>query len=75
MPLLCLLNIYSYEKYEQSVEINFMFPDGTSKPHPALIVSNNDLQEAEGFIYLCKYCYVLNDEMLTVPMAKNRKVI
>lgn len=52
-----------------------MFPDGTSKPHPALIVSNNDLQEAEGFIYLCKYCYVLNDEMLTVPMAKNRKVI
>ena len=42
-------------KYEQRdiVEINFMFPDGTSKPHPALIVSNNELQETEGFIYLC----------------------
>lgn len=33
-------------KYEQRdiVEINFLFPDGTSKPHPALIVSNNELQ-------------------------------
>ena len=42
-------------KYEQRdiVEINFVFPDGTSKPHPALIVSNNELQEVEGFIYLC----------------------
>ena len=36
-------------KYEQRdiVEINFVFPDGTSKPHPALIVSNNELQMAE----------------------------
>ena len=54
MPPLCSLNTYDM-KYEQRdiVEINFVFPDGTSKPHPALIVSNNELQEAEGFIYLC----------------------
>ena len=34
-------------KYEQQdiVEINFLFPDGTFKVHPALIVSNNELQE------------------------------
>lgn len=35
------------------VEISFMFPDGTFKPHPALIVSNDELQEDEGFIYRC----------------------
>lgn len=72
-------------KYEQRdiVEINFVFPDGTSKPHPALIVSNNELQEVEGFIYLCmisskaynpEYNYVLSDEMLTVPMVKQNEV-
>ena len=40
-------------KYTQRdiVEINFMFPDGAFKAHPALIVSNDELQETEGFIY------------------------
>lgn len=68
-------------KYTQRdiVEINFMFPDGTFKPHPALIVSNDELQETEGFIYLClissksynsQYCYTLTDEMLTSPLQK-----
>ena len=68
-------------KYEQKdiVEINFLFPDGTFKVHPALIVSNNQLQETEGIIYLCmissksynpQYCYELQDNMLTKPMSK-----
>lgn len=72
-------------KYRQRdiVEINFMFPDGTSKPHPALIVSNDELQEVEGYIYLClisskdynpEYSYPLSDEMLTVPMVKQSYV-
>lgn len=61
------------------VEISFMFPDGTFKPHPALIVSNDELQEDEGFIYLCmisskaynpQYNYPLTDQMLTEPMMK-----
>ena len=61
------------------VEINFMFPDGTFKPHPALIVSNDELQETEGFIYLClissktyhnQYSFPLTDEMLTQPLQK-----
>ena len=35
------------------VEVNFLFPDGTFKPHPAIIVSNDQLQEDEdGMIYL-----------------------
>lgn len=72
-------------KYEQRdiVEVNFMFPDGTFKSHPALIVSNNELQENEGYIYLCmistkdynpQYTFALGDEMLTKPMPKKSYV-
>ncbi|MDO4823346.1 MAG: type II toxin-antitoxin system PemK/MazF family toxin [Bacteroidales bacterium] len=68
-------------KYHQQdiVEVSFMFPDGTFKPHPALIVSNDELQEDEGFIYLCmisskaynsQYNYTLTNEMLTKPLMK-----
>ena len=65
------------------VEVNFLFPDGTFKPHPALIVSNDELQEEEGFIYLClissknykpQYCYELRNEMMTTPLAKKSYV-
>lgn len=72
-------------KYHQSdiVEVNFLFPDGTFKPHPALIVSNDELQEDEGFIYMCmisskaynqQYNYTLTDEMLVSPMQKQSYV-
>ena len=72
-------------KYTQQdiVEINFMFPDGTFKPHPAVIVSNNELQQEEGFIYLCmisskaynpQYNFELSDNMLTTPMSKQSYV-
>ena len=72
-------------KYSQRdiVEINFLFPDGSFKPHPAVIVSNNELREKEGFIYLCmisskpynpEYCYELDDEMLTAPLMKRSYV-
>lgn len=41
-------------KYHQRdvVEINFLFPNGAMKPHPAIIISNDLLQEVEGFVYL-----------------------
>ena len=72
-------------KYSQRdiVEINFLFPDGSFKPHPAVIVSNDELQDNEGYIYLFmisskpynpEYCYELDDEMLTVPMLKKSYV-
>ena len=36
-------------KYSQRdiVEVNFLFPDGTFKVHPAIIISNDVLQEDE----------------------------
>lgn len=38
------------------VEVNFLFPDGTFKPHPAIIVSNDELQEDEmGFVVSGSY--------------------
>ena len=64
-------------KYHQNdiVEVNFLFPDGTFKPHPAIIVSNDQLQENEdGMLYLVlitsndtlsmQYSYPLTDDMV-----------
>ncbi len=63
--------------YQQGdiVEVNFLFPDGTTKPHPAIIVSNDTLQEDEfGLVYLVlisskgnihpQYSYPLRGDML-----------
>jgi len=62
-------------KYKQAdiVEINFMLPDFQFKPHFAVIVSNNELNEKEDFFYLVlissktyfpEYSYPLTDEMI-----------
>lgn len=64
-------------KYSQRdiVEVNFLFPDGTLKVHPAIIISNDGLQEDEfGLVYLVlitsnldlnpQYSYLLSNEML-----------
>ena len=72
-------------KYTQRdiVEINFLFPNGDFKPHPAVIVSNDELQEIEGFIYLVlvssknynnQYSYRLTDDMLTCKLSKQSYV-
>ena len=64
----------------QIVDINFLFPDGKMKPHPAIIVSSEELYEIEGFFYCVlistkdynkEYVYELEDQMLTKPL--NRK--
>ena len=68
-------------KYHQGdiVEVNFLFPNGIFKPHPALIVSNDELQETEDIIYLClisskdynqQYCFPITDDMTTVHFEK-----
>jgi mRNA-degrading endonuclease toxin of MazEF toxin-antitoxin module len=72
-------------KYIQGdiVFVNFLFPTGESKEHPAIIVSNDELQEDEGFFYLVmissnsmspKYYYELTDEMLTLKLPKKSYV-
>ncbi len=72
-------------KYHQRdvVEINFLFPNGSMKPHPAIIISNDELQEVEGFVYLVlisskayndQYSYPLTDEMLSFKMNKKSYV-
>jgi len=54
------------------VNVEFNFPDGKSKNHFAIVVSNNELTEAEGFVYLVlitskdynsDYYYELDNEM------------
>ena len=70
-------------KYQQRdiVEVNFLFPDGTCKVHPALIVSNDGLQEDEyGLLYLAlissngkinpQYSYPISSGMTSFEFAK-----
>ena len=54
------------------VNVNFNFPDGQSKNHYAIVVSNNELTESEGFVYLVlitskdynsDYYYELDNDM------------
>ena len=73
-------------KYRQRdiVEVNFLLPDGKLKPHMALVVSNDELQEDDGILYLAlissknympKYTYSLKNEMLTKPFAMRSYVV
>ena len=66
------------------VEVNFLFPDGKMKPHMAVVVSNDELNENEGFFYLAmissknynpQYTFELNDDMLSVPLELKSYVI
>ena len=66
------------------VEVNFLFPDGKMKPHLAVVVSNNELNENEGFFYLSmissknynpQYTFELNNEMLSKPLKLKSFVI
>jgi mRNA-degrading endonuclease toxin of MazEF toxin-antitoxin module len=72
-------------KYKQAeiVELNFMLPDFKTKPHLAVIVSNNELNEKEDFFYAVlitskpyfpEYTYPLTDEMLTFKLSKKSYV-
>jgi len=55
------------------VHVEFIFPDGKVKKHYAIVVSNNDLMEDEGFVYLVlitskdynsDYYYELSNDMI-----------
>lgn len=70
-------------KYHQRdvVEINFPIPGEGNKVHPAIIVSNDELQDIEGFVYLVmisskdfafnrQYSYPLSNDMLSFKLEK-----
>lgn len=68
-------------KYNQRdvVEISFDLPDGSYKIHPCIIVSTNELQEAEDFFYVVmlstkrhnpEYIFEITPEMLTYQTDK-----
>jgi len=72
-------------KYHQGdiVEVNFLFPNGVQKPHPALIVSNDELYENEDFFYLClisskdynpQYSFAITNDMVSIPFDKQSYV-
>jgi len=66
------------------VEVNFLFPDGKVKPHMAVVVSNDELNEYEGFFYLAmissknynpQYTFELKNEMLSKPLKLKSYVV
>lgn len=63
------------------VELEFPIPGGGYKVHPAIIISNDELQVIEGFVYVVmisshdfsysrQYSYHLSDEMLSFSLEK-----
>ncbi len=66
-------------KQRDIIELNFLMPDGKSKPHPAIVISNNELIDDEGFFYCCmistkdynpQYTFELHDSMLLKPLSQ-----
>ena len=66
------------------VEVNFLFPDGKMKPHMAVVISNDELNENEGFFYLAmissknynpQYTVELTNEMLSKPLQLKSYVV
>ena len=67
----------------QIVDINFIFPNGQLKPHPAIIISSEELYNIEGFFYCVlisskeynkSFSFELTDNMITKPMSKKSYV-
>ena len=61
------------------VEVNFQMPEGSFKPHPCLVMSNDELFEDEEFFYgllmttknyFPKYTIKVTPEMLTKSTAR-----
>jgi len=66
-------------KQRDIIELNFLMPDGICKPHPAIVMSNNELFEDEGFFYCCmistktynpQYIFALDNSMLIKPLVQ-----
>ena len=66
------------------VEVSFLFPDGKIKTHMAVVISNKELTENEGFFYLAmissknynpQYTFELKDEMLSNPLKLKSYVV
>jgi mRNA-degrading endonuclease toxin of MazEF toxin-antitoxin module len=61
------------------VELNFELPNGKFKTHPALVISNKNVLDAEDIFYAVmissksfndEFTFELKDEMLTKPLSK-----
>ena len=61
------------------VEVNFELPNGKLKVHPALVISNQSVTEAEDIFYALmisskeyndEFTFELTNQMLTKPMNK-----
>lgn len=65
------------------IEVNILLPDGSFKPHPCLVLSNNDINHYEGvFIGVMfssiptqdDYTFNLTSNMFVKPLKKKTQV-
>ncbi len=61
------------------IELNYELPNGKFKAHPALVISNSNVLEAEDIFYAVmissnpmneEFNFELNNSMLTKPLSK-----
>ena len=72
--------VVSSVEQREIVEVPFIMPDGSILPHPALVISRNELQEDEdGMFYAVlistknhfpEYTIKIQDEWLNKPLGK-----
>ena len=55
------------------VEVNYLFPNGITKPHMAIVISNDDLQAAEDFFYLAMISSKNYNPQYTFPLEDSNK--
>lgn len=60
-------------KQREIVEVPFVLPDGSIKPHPALVISREDLQDYEdGLFYAVLVSTKNHYPELTIPIKNER---
>jgi mRNA-degrading endonuclease toxin of MazEF toxin-antitoxin module len=61
------------------IEVQFQLPNGSFKNHPALVISNNNVLDAEDIFYAVmistkdyndEFTFTLNDSMCNKPLSK-----
>ena len=66
------------------VEVNYLLPNGRFKPHPVVVISNNEIFEIEGIFYGVMlstkaynddFVFELSDDMLTKPSNRLRSFV
>lgn len=66
------------------VEVNYLLPNGSFRPHPVIVISNNEIFEIEEIFYgvmlstkdsNSEFIFELTDNMMTKPSQRHRSFV